>query len=87
MLDRAFWGGVIECARWFSSGGFTLWGLALILLAIGETDLSQLRLASFRAAIHSHTLFALTLGAILVAVGVLLFLQFGRAKRALLRTR
>jgi hypothetical protein len=87
MLDRAFWGGVIECARWFSSGGFTLWGLALILLAIGETDFSPWRLASFRAAFHAHTLFALTLGAILVAVGVLLFLQFGRAKRALLRTR
>lgn len=87
MLDRAFWGGVIECARWFSSGGFSLWGLALILLAIEETDFSQLRLSSFRAAIHIHTLFALALGAILVAVGGLLFLQFGRAKRALLRVR
>jgi hypothetical protein len=87
MLDRAFWGGVIECARWFSSGGFSLWGLALILLAIEQTDFSQLRLASFRAAIHTHTPFALALGAILVAVGVLLFLQFGRAKRALLRAR
>ncbi|WP_151178472.1 hypothetical protein [Hypericibacter terrae] len=78
MLGRAFWGGVIECARWFSSGGFTLWGLALILLALQETD-------SFAAGAHARTIYALPLGAILVAVGALLFLQFGRAKRALLR--
>jgi hypothetical protein len=87
MLGRAFWGGVIECARWFSSGGFTLWGLALILLAFQETDFSHLGRASFTAANHTHTIFALSLGAILVAVGALLFLQFGRAKRALLRNR
>lgn len=87
MLGRAFWGGVIECARWFSSGGFTLWGLALILLALQGTDFSQLGQASSAAATRTHTIFALPLGAILVAVGALLFLQFGRAKRALLRAR
>ena len=80
MLGRAFWGGVIECARWFSSGGFTLWGLALILLALQGTD-------SLTAGAHARTIYALPLGAILVAVGALLFLQFGRAKRALLRER
>jgi hypothetical protein len=87
MLGRAFWGGVIECARWFSSGSFALWGLALILLAVEETDFSQLRLVSFKAAAHTHAFFALPLGTILIVVGALLFLQFGRAKRALLRTR
>ncbi|MGH6881850.1 hypothetical protein [Hypericibacter sp.] len=87
MLGRAFWGGVIECARWFSSGGFTLWGLALILLALQGTDFSELGPAASSAATRTHTIFALPLGAILVAVGALLFLQFGRAKRALLRAR
>ena len=87
MLGRAFWGGVIECARWFSSGGFTLWGLALILLAFQETDFSPLGPAASSAGARTHTILALPLGAILVAVGALLFLQFGRAKRALLQER
>lgn len=87
MLGRAFWGGVIECARWFSSGSFMLWGLALILLAFQGTHSLQLEPAALSADARTHTIFALPLGAILVAVGALLFLQFGRAKRALMRAR
>jgi hypothetical protein len=87
MLDRAFWGGMIECARWFSSGGFALWGLGLILLSVRETDVSGLHLAASTSTGSTRTIFALPLGTILIAVGALLFLQLGRAKRALLQTR
>jgi hypothetical protein len=87
MLGRAFWGGVIEFARWFSSGGFALWGLGLILLAVQSNDSSQLHLAAFMFTRSAGAISALSLGAILIVVGVLLFLQLGRAKRALLRPR
>lgn len=87
MLGRAFWGGVIECARWFSSGAFALWGLALILLSLQDADLSQLPLGFFAIAGDTRAIFALPLGAILIVVSALLFLQFGRAKQALLRPR
>jgi len=87
MLGRAFWAGVIECARWFSSGGFALWGLALILLSLQEADLSRLPLSFFAIAGDTRAIVALPLGAILIVVGALLFLQFGRAKRALLKAR
>jgi hypothetical protein len=87
MLGRAFWSGVIELARWLCSGAFAWWGLGLVLLALRDTDFSQLRLGSFASPDDPRVIAPLPLGAILILVSVLLFLQFGRAKRALLRTR
>jgi hypothetical protein len=86
MGGRSFWGGVIEFARWFSSGGFALWGVGLILLALHETGLSLFQPGAPSTAGDGRAVFALPLGAILIAVGALLFFQFGRAKRALMRS-
>jgi hypothetical protein len=87
MRGRAFWGGVIEFARWFSSGGFALWGLGLILLAVQSHDPSRPPLAAFTFSHSAGAISALSLGTILIVVGVLLFLQLGRAKRTLMRPR
>jgi hypothetical protein len=67
---------VIELVRWLCSGAFAGWGLGLVLLP-----------GSFALIRDPRAIGALPLGAILIAVGVLLFLQFGRAKRALMRAR
>ncbi|QEX23579.1 hypothetical protein FRZ61_35170 [Hypericibacter adhaerens] len=76
MLPRTFWGGVIELARWPFSIAFGWWGIGLVLLAFQTpgppTD-------------GPRAILALPLGLILVGVGGLIFLQLGRAKRALLR--
>jgi len=76
MQRRAFWSGVIELVRWLCSGAFAGWGLGLVLLP-----------GSFALIRDPRAIIALPLGAILIAVGILLFLQFGRAKQALLRAR
>jgi hypothetical protein len=87
MPGRAFWSGVIELVRWLCSGAFAWWGLGLILLALQGTDISPLLPGSLTFVRDPRAITALPLGAILIAVGVLLFLQFGRAKRALRRRR
>ncbi|HWA41685.1 MAG TPA: hypothetical protein VHA10_00625 [Hypericibacter adhaerens] len=81
MLPRSFWGGVIELTRWPFSIAFAWWGIGLVMLAFRAPGLSLALLGpdATRAAL------ALPLGLILIGVGGLVFLQLGRARRALLR--
>jgi hypothetical protein len=83
MLPRSFWGGVIELARWPFSIAFAWWGIGLVLLAFRAPDLSL----TLPGPDETRAALALPLGLILIGVGGLIFLQLGRARRALLQSR
>lgn len=87
MLGRAFWGGVIELARWLVSIAFAWWGVGLVLLAFQNSGLSLPLPGPAKPVDETRSILALPLGLILIGVGFLVFLQLGRTKRALLGLR
>jgi hypothetical protein len=72
---------MMRIARWVFLIGFCAWGIYTILWAFQSASFSVPAEPQMKAVYETRAMLALPVGVILIAIGALVFVQFGGRKR------